>query len=616
MTRCRIFRCLILGTALAVAALAVACDDPGTGPAPSPTPTPTTAPSPAHTPTGVPIAVEPSRAQTPTSSSSAPMPTATSARGPTPFPTAIDPAPTATAPPSPEPTPFPTAVEPAPTATAPPSPEPTPFPTAVEPAPTATAPPSPEPTLQEKIEGLFSDYLGNAPFSDHLRELSDYQSPTPADLSSLETLAAHARQDFELTKRAVIAAGFLGLDSSEANLSIDAYLKHQQKYDLQDPTGFASVTALILFQNHLNTPGTIKLPDGSEEDRRSHILSSEERIETLIAGADIWSWLALPERDLMTIPDWFAKAYPNDTENEAHRKKVFLGPFSSNVPINGPVNQPRESWAELHRNLDNLDIQPNSTASYLEALANGTSNLDYHFDSEYMNLAVRKLDFIVANKSGFMEELDVRSRAFIDDIGGFTIIARSRKYDKDLFKRVLDLKEISAFRYLGIEDPRYDNKVVPYPSNEDIILFVTGFTFSVNIRQANAPPGEEGLRTYHPELFGFMYTTENGRDPFGDFVAKYNYTVSKGGRQIAMGEPKLGPTDPLRYPFVDPVESEREWIVENSTLTIFKTYGVNFMFNPAAFDEGFNKDPLYKNDPVAQNRGPWIKVFDNRADAP
>ncbi len=382
MTRCRIFRCLMLGTALAVAALAVACDDPGTDLSPSPVPTPTTAPSAAHTPTGVPVAVEPSRATTPTSSNSGPMPTATSAHSPTPFPTAIDPAPTATTPPSPEPTPFPTAIDPAPTATTPPSPEPTPFPTAIDPAPTATtppspeptpfptaidpaptatAPPSPEPTLQERIEGLFSDYRDNAPFDDHLRELSDYQSPTPADLSSLETLAAHARQDFELTKRAVIAAGFLGLDSSEANLSIDAYLKHQQKYDLQDPTGFASVTDLILFQNQLNTPGTIKLPDGSEEDRRSHILSSEERIETLIAGADIWSWLALPERDLMTIPEWFAKAYPNDTENEAHRKRVFLGPFSSNVPAGTPVNQPRESWAELHRNLDTFDFQPNST---------------------------------------------------------------------------------------------------------------------------------------------------------------------------------------------------------------------------------------------------------------
>ena len=309
MTRCRIFRCLMLGTALAVAALAVACDDPGTDLSPSPVPTPTTAPSAAHTPTGVPVAVEPSRATTPTSSNSGPMPTATSAHSPTPFPTAIDPAPTATTPPSPEPTPFPTAIGPAPTATAPPSPEPTPFPTAIDPAPTATAPPSPEPTLQERIEGLFSDYRDNAPFDDHLRKLSDYQSPTRAAISSFETLAAHARQDFELTKRAVIAAGFLGLDSSEANLAIDAYLKHQQKYGLQDPTGFASVTDLILFQNQLNTPGKIKLPDGSEEDRRSHILSSEERIETLIAGADIWSWLALPERDLMTIPDWFAETF-------------------------------------------------------------------------------------------------------------------------------------------------------------------------------------------------------------------------------------------------------------------------------------------------------------------
>ena len=614
MTRSRILRCLILGTALAVAALAVACDDPGADLTPSPAPTPTTAASPAHTPTGVPVAIEPSRAPTPTSSNPAPMPTATSARGPTPFPTAIEPAPTATAPPSRAQTPTSSSSAPMPTATS--ARGPTPFPTAIDPAPTATAPPSPDPTLKERIEGLFSDYRGNAPFDDHLRKLSDYQSPTPAALSSFETLAAHARQEFELTKRAVIAGGFLGLDSSEANLAIDAYLKHQQKYGLQDPTGFASVTDLILFQHHLNTPGTIGLPDGSEEDRRSYVLSSEERIEALIAAADIWSWLALPERDLMTIPDWFAETYPYDTVNEAHRKRVFLGPFSSNVPINGPVNQPRESWAELHRNLDNLDIQPNSTASDLEALANGTSNLDYHFDSKYMNLAVRKLDFIVANKSGFMEELDVRSRAFIDDIGGFTIIARSKNYDKDLFKRALDLKEISAFRHLGIEDPRYDNKVVPYPSNEDIILSVTGFTFRLNILQANAPPGYEGLRSYQPEQFGFMYTTENGRDPFGDFVARYDYTVSKGGRQIAMGEPKLGPTDPLRYPFVDPVESEREWIVENSTLTIYKTYGVNFLFNPAAFDEGFNKDPLYANDPAAQNRGPWIKVFDNRADAP
>ena len=199
MTRCRIFRCLMLGTALAVAALAVACDDPGTDLSPSPVPTPTTAPSAAHTPTGVPVAVEPSRAQTPTSSNSAPMPTATSARGPTPFPTAI------------------------------------------EPAPTTTAPPSPEPTLQERIEGLFSDYRDNDPFDDHLRKLSDYQSPTRAAISSFETLASHARQDFELTKRAVIAAGFLGLDSKAANEYMGLVLQHRTNNNgFDDPTGFAS----------------------------------------------------------------------------------------------------------------------------------------------------------------------------------------------------------------------------------------------------------------------------------------------------------------------------------------------------------------------------------------
>ena len=225
--------------------------------------------------------------------------------------------------------------------------------------------------------------------------MSDYQSPTPADLSSFETLAAHARQDFELTKRAVIAAGFLGLDSSEANLAIDAYLKHQQKYDLQDPTGFASVTDLILFQKQLNTPGKIKLPDGSEEDRRSHILSSEERIETLIAGADIWSWLALPERGLQTTPEWYEQSYPG----RRLRQQIAGGfPFSLNASTDirfsaAPVSTddeairatdgaPRHGDWELanslnevkYRYLNMLEVIPNATAKDLEALATG--NID------------------------------------------------------------------------------------------------------------------------------------------------------------------------------------------------------------------------------------------------
>ena len=85
---------------------------------------------------------------------------------------------------------------------------------------------------------------------------------------------------------------------------------------------------------------------------------------------------------------------------------------------------------------------------------------------------------------------------------------------------------------------------------------------------------------------------------------------------MSIGESKLGPTTPLRYPFADEQESLKIWIEENAELARRKSYGVNFLLNPAALDEGFNKDPLYKNDPAAQNRGPWIKVFDNRKDAP
>ena len=356
MTRWRILRYLTLGTALAVAALAVACDSPKTDPAPSPAPSSTAAPA----------AVAPSKKPTPTSPDSAPTPTATSAH----------------------------------------SPGPTLAPTAIGPAPTATNQSTPEPTLQERIEGLFSDYWSNAPFDDHLRKLSDYQDPTPASLSSFEALAGHAKGEFQLTRRAAIAAGFLGLDSSEANLTIDAYLKHQQKYDLQDPTGFASVTDLILFQNQLNTPGTIKLPDGSEEDRRSHILSSEEKTEALIAGADIWSRLALPERGLQTTPDWYERSYPGRSPNP----QIVGGlPFSLNASTDirfsaAPVFTDDEalgdseqsigivdyegytSLNEIRRqHLDMLEIQPNATAKDLEALATGTLN-----DTEELVSEVRR----------------------------------------------------------------------------------------------------------------------------------------------------------------------------------------------------------------------------------
>ena len=296
--------------------------------------------------------------------------------------------------------------------------------------------------------------------------MSDYQSPTPAALSSFETLAAHARQDFELTKRAVIAAGFLGLDSSEANLSIDAYLNHQQKHGLQDPTGFASVTDLILFQNQLNTSGKIKLPDGSEEDRRSYVLSSEERTETLIAGADIWSWLALPEWDLATIPEWVKQAYPNNFELESAPFWMFKGPFSlngssdirfsaapwytDNVAYQENTIHGRRSFDPdiysayeklhpvRHQWLNGLEFQANSTAVDLDALASGnleSTAMYYSFEQTYRDVARNRLDFIVAYKSETIAGLDPRTRAFVDDTGDLSMAMVRADFSKSIFVR-------------------------------------------------------------------------------------------------------------------------------------------------------------------------------------
>ena len=596
----------MLGTALAVAALPVACDDPGNDPASSPAPIPTTAPVPARTPTGVPGTVEPPSAPTPTSPSAIPMPT-----------------PTQGSPPPPSPTAAPVAV---PSSTPGVQLTDTPTPVAV-PTPSATA--TSEPTLQARIDNLFADYRDNAPFDDHLRKLSDYRSPTPAALSSFETLAAHVRQDFELTKRAVIAAGFLGLDSSEANLTIDAYLKHQQKYGLQDPTGFASVTDLILFQNQLNTPGPIRLPDGSEEDRRSYVLSSEERIETLIAGADIWSWLALPERDLITIPDWYERSYPGrrlqqqivgglpfslnaSTDIRFSAAPVFTDDEAIRVSDSASDFEVANSLNEVrYQHLHMLEIQPNATAKDLEALATGSlddTETYYSFDSAYSSIAAGKLDFLIAYKSDITSGLDARSRAFMDNTGVPEIGAGRGPFTKVWLTQMLDVPHDGAFRHLGVYDPNTDKTIFPRPDNKDIVLYITGAEYRVNVF--------ENLERFDPEWFGIMSVRPGAGDPQGEYGGVDHYSVLEGGTILTIGELKMEVMLPLQYPFVDASKTKRLWEIEARSFVPGGSYGVGFMFNSAAFDEGFNKDPLYANDPAAQNRGPWIKVFDNRADAP
>ena len=462
--------------------------------------------------------------------------------------------------------------------------------------------------------------------------MSDYRSPTPAALSSFETLAAHARQDFELTKRAVIAAGFLGLASSEANLAIDAYLKHQRKYGLQDPTGFASVTDLILFQNQLNTPELIRLPDGSEEDRRSYAVSSEERIETLIAGADIWSWLALPERGLETIPGWYERSYPG---RRLQQQIVGGLPFSLNASTDirfsaAPVfiddealqasNHARNigdvegytSLSEFRRqHLDMLEIQPNATAKDLEALARGNFNKTetyYSFDSAYSSIAAGKLDFLIAYKADITSGLDARSRAFMDDTGILEGGGGRGWFTKRWLTKMLNVPDDGAFRALGRDYPNIDKVVFPRPHNKDIVLYITGAEYRMNVF--------EDFTRFDPEWFGIMSVRPIARDPQGEYGNVYDLSVLEGGTILTIGEPKMEVMLPLQYPFVDAGKTKRLWEIDMREFAPGGSYGVGFMFNPAAFDEGFNKDPLYANDPAARNSGPWIKVFDNRADAP
>ncbi len=585
MTTCRLFRCLMLGTALVVAALAAACDGPRTDPAPSLAPTAATAPSLA--------------------------PTATTAPGPAPTPaTAL---------------------------------MPTPSPTGIEPAPAPTPRPSPEPTLQERIDTLFSDYQSNAPFNDHLNKLSDYQNPTQNNLASFETLAEHATQDFELTKKAVIAAGFLGLDSSEANLTIDAYLKHQQKYGLQDPTGFASVTDLILFQNQLNTPGKIRLADGQEEDRRGYILSSEERIEALIAGSDIWSWLALPERDLATMPEWVIKSYPPDElYRQAYRQTVFQGPFSlngssdirfsaspwftddsiiaGNNSFRGSVdpelfskyaalNPIRQQW------LNGLNFQPNSTAVDLDALATGNleeTGMWYSFAQSYRDIATNRLDFLVVYKTEIIAGLEPRVRAFVDDTGDLSAAFVSTNFDKSIFVQIIDSHDSGAFRGLGVYDNANNRIVFPVQDNENITLYVTGRTFRFNESVWPTDERFDGRKIFDPESWGIMYVTPDGKDPGGNFDASVDYTIDKDGKRFTFGEPKLVALDEAKFPFIDQDKTNELWTKENVERAKIRTYGVNWGLNPAAIDEGHNKDPVYGNLYV----GPHFLVFDNRKDAP
>ena len=145
-----------------------------------------------------------------------------------------------------------------------------------------------------------------------------------------------------------------------------------------------------------------------------------------------------------------------------------------------------------------------------------------------------------------------------------------------------------------------------------IRVYVTGAEYRMNVF--------EDFTRFDPEWFGIMSVRPGAADPQGEYSDVYSLSVLEGGTMLTFGEPKMEVMLPLQYPFVDADKTKHLWEIEmRSFAPAFGSqgsYGVGYMFNPAAFDEGFNKDPLYANDPAAQNRGPWIKVFDNRENAP
>ena len=181
-------------------------------------------------------------------------------------------------------------------------------------------------------------------------------------------------------------------------------------------------------------------------------------------------------------------------------------------------------------------------------------------------------------------------------------------FTKVWLTQMLDVPYDGAFRHLGVYFPNIDKTIFPRPDNKGIVLYVTGAEYRLNVF--------ENLEQFAPEWFGIMSVRHRARDPQGEYGDVYAVSVLEGGTILTIGEPKMDVMLPLQYPFVDAGKTKRLWEIEARSFAPGGSYGVGYMFNPAIFDEGFNKDPLYANDPAAQNRGPWIKVFDNRENAP
>ena len=131
-----------------------------------------------------------------------------------------------------------------------------------------------------------------------------------------------------------------------------------------------------------------------------------------------------------------------------------------------------------------LEIQPNATAKDLEALATGAlddTGFYFSFEPAYVDIVTDKLDFLVAYKADIISDLDVRSRAFMDNTGILEIGGGRGRFEKRTLIKDLDVPDDGAFGALGLYFPLIDKVVFPRPDNKDIVLYVTGAEYRMNV---------------------------------------------------------------------------------------------------------------------------------------
>ena len=199
-----------------------------------------------------------------------------------------------------------------------------------------------------------------------------------------------------------------------------------------------------------------------------------------------------------------------------------------------------------------LEIQPNATAKDLEALARG--NVDktatyFSLEPTYADIATGKLDFLIVYKSDIILDLDVRSRAFMDDTGALESAAIQGAFSKSYMIRFPEFTDRGSFRALGIYYPSVDKIVFPRPDNKDIVLYVTGAEYRMNVF--------ENFTKFDPERFGIMSVRPGSGDPQGEYGGGYELSVLEGGTILTIGEPRMEVMLPLQYPFVDANRTKR-----------------------------------------------------------